>query len=339
MRRFSILAIAGTVALTLIAMYPTVASAASGIVALSPQPKERITTATPAIAAQIEGVAALDGAVHVTVDGRDVSDAVTIAGDRVTYKPSKPLGAGLHAVQIDVDDGSGSRLMYQWSFTVEGDATNSTDAAARSAQPAAPGDDSQSAAPNLAPAYDAADIPSYPPLNAALGDSGPPFGYPNFGFYPVTGSQFYWGQNVPFVFNGAPGGNGFVTFGGIPGFFNLVPGGYNTYYVTVPIPVGYRPTNPPIVCHFFAPNGSPVVVPLRRSIAIVARRAPQTMRTVATVMRAPTVQRTVSPATYRAALAARGGGAWRTMAPVRYAARPALRNSGYLPSCAKPTPL
>jgi len=271
----------------LVVALPAVAHAdTNAIVPVAPKPQEHVTSGLPAIEADVSGTAPRAGAVHLLVDGKDVSDALAIAGSRVTYQPATPLADGIHAVELDVDEGANSRLSYQWSFAVDGTAAKA----------------SQSSVADAAPAAGVADqgpeVPSYPPLNAALGDSGPPFGYPNFGLYALNQSPFYWGQNVPFVFNGAGGGNGFLTVGGIPGFFNLTPIGYNSYYVVVPIPVGYAVTNPPIVCHFFRPNGSPVVVTYRRHVAIVARRDPATTRRVAQValrrvpqVRAAAVQR------------------------------------------------
>ncbi len=332
MRRFSIIGIA-VAALALTAVRPCGASAGGSIVPVSPHPSERVSTTTPAIVVQVNGVGTLDGAVHFTIDGRDVSDGLTISGNHVSYKPAHALAGGLHAVQVDVDDAGGSRLSYQWSFTVDGPvATQSTD---QKAAPAAgdAGASGPSAAPPLQPASDGSDIPSYPPLNAALGDSGPPFGYPNFGLYALTPPPYYWGQNVPFVFNGIGGGNGFVTFGGAPGLLNLMPLGVNTYYVVVPIPVGFQNSNPPVVCHFFTPNGTPATVPYHRQVAIIGHRQPAVVR----VARTGSVSRSLatrSPTTraYASFRTVPGTRSFATLRPTTPAMRPAVHNAIYLPS-------
>ena len=327
MRRFSILGIA-VAALALAAVRPCGASAGAGsIVPVSPHPAERVSSTKPAIVVQVTGVGALDGVVHLTVDGRDVSDGLSISGDRVTYKPPSALTSGLHGVQVDVDDAGGSRLSYQWSFTVDGPATTqSTDQ--RAAEPAGDAASAPAAAPPLQPASDGSDIPSYPPLNAALGDSGPPFGYPNFGLYALTPPPYYWGQNVPFVFNGIGGGNGFVTFGGIPGFFNLQPLGVNTYYVVVPIPVGFSGANPPVVCHFFTPTGSPAIVQYHRQVAIVGRRQPAVVHVA--LAHATSASRTSSLRMATGARTAPGARSFVTLRPTP-ALRPGVRNAVYLP--------
>ena len=330
MRRFSIIGIAAA-ALALAMGSPCGASAGGSIVPVSPHPSESVSTTAPTIAVQVNGVAALDGAVHFTVDGRDVSDGLTISGNRVSYKPGKPLAGGLHAVQVDVDDAGGSRLSYQWSFTVDGPAA--TQSVEQKPAEAAGDSNGPSAAPPLQPASDGSDIPSYPPLNAALGDSGPPFGYPNFGIYPLAQPPYYWGQNVPFVFNGVGGGNGFVTFGGIPGFFNLMPLGVNTYYVVVPIPVGFSNVNPPVVCHFFTPNGTPATVPYHRQVAIIGHRQPAVVRVARTgsVARSPATR---SPAmrAYASFRSAPGARSLVTLRPTTPAMRPAIRDAIYMPA-------
>jgi hypothetical protein len=260
-------------------------------------------------------------------------DGLTISGNRVSYKPPKALAGGVHAVQVDVDDAGGSRLSYQWSFTVNGPAAATQSVDQKPAQATAGDASGTSAAPPQEPASDGSDIPSYPPLNAALGDSGPPFGYPNFGIYPLAQPPYYWGQNVPFVFNGIGGGNGFVTFGGIPGFFNLMPLGVNTYYVVVPIPVGFSGVNPPVVCHFFTPNGAPATVPYHRQVAIIGHRQPALVRVARTgsVTRLPATR---SPAlrSYASFRSAPGTRPFTLLRPATPGMRPAIRNAIYLPA-------
>jgi hypothetical protein len=236
---------------------PGVARADAGIVPLAPRPHERVQTATPAIIAALPtdtGRVLGRGDVTLFLDGRDRSDAISLEDGRVRYVPDAPLASGEHAVEVDVTDASGGRLSYRWTFTVTGaNATESYDSGVTPMQ-ALPGDISSEPSPSYAAPY------------ATSGFSS---------FYAMNPAPFYWGEGIRFVFVGVPGGYGFVTFGGIPGFFNLIPFGFNTYYVLVPVPIGFAVPNPFIACHFFPPSGTPVVVPYPRHLAIVGRRKPQ----------------------------------------------------------------
>lgn len=234
---------------------PLTARADTGIVPLAPHPGEHVQTSRPDIVAQLpkgDARTLVAGKVTLLLDGYDRSDAVIAADGRVRYTPVAPLASGEHAVEIDVTDASGGRLSYQWTFTVDG--AGSTDSSNSNAT---------TYAPSSAPSYDA----SYATQYATPG-------FPSF--YTLNQAPFYWGDGIRFLFVGAPGGFGFVTFGGIPGFFNLIPFGFNTYYVLVPVPIGFAAPSPFIACHFFPPVGTPVVVPYPHRVVIIGRRNPPT---------------------------------------------------------------
>lgn len=230
---------------------PLAARADTGIVPLAPHPGEHVQTSSPDIVAQLPQDSAgtlARGKVTLLLDGYDRSDAAIAADGRVRYTPGAPLASGEHAVEIDVTDAAGGRLSYQWTFTVDG--SGSTDS-------------TNSDAPTYAPSYD----PSY----------ATPYTTPGFpSLYTLNQAPFYWGDGIRFVFVGVPGGFGFVTFAGIPGFFNLIPLGFNTYYVLVPVPIGFAAPSPFIACHFFPPAGTPVVVPYPHRVVIIGRRKPPT---------------------------------------------------------------
>jgi hypothetical protein len=254
-----------------------VARADTGIVPLVPRPHEHVQTATPTIAAELPSGTgrAVDRAdVRLLLDGHDVSDAITVADGRVRFVPATPLAVGEHAVEVNLVEPSGGRLSYQWTFTVDGAQQSESDSAPSYAPPA------PSYVPQAAPAY-------------SDGMLGSPMSYgTGFGsFYPLSPAPFYWGQAVRFVFVGVPGGHGFVTFGGIPGFFNLIPLGVDTFFVVVPIPIGFLVPNPFIACHFFPPFGQPIVVPFAHHLVILAHRRPATLALV----HATTAMRAIKP--------------------------------------------
>lgn len=251
---------------------PLCARADSGIVALTPHPSEHIGKPPATISAQIlGGHGALDKTkVHVTIDGRDVSDAIAVSGSRVDYTPAPALSSGEHAVEIAVTDASGGKLSYTWMFTVDG-------AAAQSAQSAAAQQSAAEQPATGAPAPPAAlqgapddALQQTAPIEGMQDDGSQAFG----SFYPLQPGPYYWGQQMNFYFTGVPNGWGFLTFGGIPGVFDLVPLGLNTFFATVPIPIGFGFAPPFARCHFFAPGGVPYVFPYQTPIHIVAHRAP-----------------------------------------------------------------
>ncbi len=245
---------------------PLCARADSGIVALTPHPSEHVGQPPATISAQILGVhGALDKTkVHVTIDGRDVSDAIAVSGSRVDYTPAPALASGEHAVEIAVTDASGGKLSYTWMFTVDGAAPQSAQSAAAQTDAGAP---ARQAAVQAPPA-DA--LQQTAPILGMQDDGSQAFG----SFYPLAPGPYYWGQPMNFYFTGVPNGWGFLTFGGIPGVFDLVPLGLGTFFATVPIPIGFGFTPPFARCHFFAPGGVPYVFPYQTPIHIVAHRAP-----------------------------------------------------------------
>jgi hypothetical protein len=249
---------------------PPPASADAGIVALTPKPNEHVAAPPKSIQMRVTSRSSLDkSAVRVVVDGRDVSDAIAVAGNVVTYQPAATLSSGDHAVEVAVTDTAGGRLSYSWTFTVDHGAAQPVQAqapaagSAGGAVPAAPPDDAAQPSDGNAPDAGAGLVPQ----NV--------YGQQNFygGFYPIGGSPYYWGDNAQFEFEGIPGGYGFLTFAGIPGVFDLLPLGFNTFYATVPIPIGFIITNPYVTCHFFTPGGSGAVVKLP-SFPIVRHRRP-----------------------------------------------------------------
>ncbi|MBV9102403.1 MAG: hypothetical protein JO060_02370 [Candidatus Eremiobacteraeota bacterium] len=249
-------------------------ASASGIIALSPHPNEHLATSPPVIAAQLPPTpyASIGRyGLRVVVDGRDVSDALRVAGIRVEYRPSSPLSPGEHAVEITAPDAAGGRLTYSWTFTIDAAKTKAATAAAS-------GVPTQAVPPDVAPSDGAAGSNDGSPPDESGAAAVPPATYQqnNYVFSPIGAGPYYWGDRAAFEFSGIPGGYGFVTFGGIPGVFDLLPLGFNTFYVIVPIPIGFIITSPIVTCHFFAPNGSPTISTLP-SFPIVRHR-----RTVAT---------------------------------------------------------
>jgi hypothetical protein len=91
---------------------------------------------------------------------------------------------------------------------------------------------------------------------------------------PYGPSPYYWGDSIPFLYSGQPGGFGYLTFGGIPGVFDLFPFAPGTYYAFVPVPYGYNFYNPPVIVHYFNPHHKPVIIHLRRPLQIIHKRDP-----------------------------------------------------------------
>jgi hypothetical protein len=256
MKKVSLLVAGAALAFLVCASSPA-ARADTGIAPLDPRPGAHVQTSTPEIVAQLpaNGSRAYGrGDVTVVLDGRDVSDAAVVADGRVRYVPAAPLASGEHAVEIDVADTSGGRSTYQWTFSVDGTSPAETESSAGGVLPL-----------RAAPTADA---------SGAYASSGDWSGQGFSSFYALNPAPFYAGDGVRFVFVGVPGGFGFVTFAGIPGFFNLIPLGFDTYYVLVPIPVGFGGSNPFVACHFFPPVGAPVVVPYPHHLVIVGHRKP-----------------------------------------------------------------
>jgi len=245
-------------------LFPLAARSADGLVALTPKPNEHIAQSPKVVTVEVAGRTSVErSAVHLVVDGRDVSDAISTTHNLVQYKPSQPLSAGEHAVEIAVSDAAGGRLSYTFTFTVEGG--GETQSALRSSSSSA----GAGAAPQASPAAgDDSGASAAPPDDSSAYEGATPQtinGQQNFygGFYPIGGGPYYWGDNAQFEFLGLPGGFGFVTFSGIPGVFDLLPLGLNSFYAIVPIPIGFIFGPLPIVtCHFFTPSGGTAIVTL-----------------------------------------------------------------------------
>jgi hypothetical protein len=87
-------------------------SAAVGITGLQPADGAVVHEPYPAIAARIDGVAAIDRAgLRLTVDGRDVTADASVVGNAVLYTPRTALPPGDHAVAL-----SANGLSRAWKF-------------------------------------------------------------------------------------------------------------------------------------------------------------------------------------------------------------------------------
>lgn len=237
-----------------------------GIVALAPRPNEYLSQSPKVVSVSVAGKSTLArSAVRLVLDGRDVSDAISTNGNLVEYKPAQPLSVGEHAVEVAVTDAAGGKLSYSWTFTVEG-------APAQAAQ-RSPASSAADAAPAASPSA-AADADDASASSSAASAPQTILGQQNFygGFYPIGAAPYYWGDNAQFEFNGIPGGYGFLTFSGIPGVFDLLPLGLNTFYAIVPIPIGFVFGPPFVTCHFFTPGGHQTVVVLPSFPVIHHRR-------------------------------------------------------------------
>jgi hypothetical protein len=316
MGKFSLLKISVTLLACTAWLGPSAVRASEGgIVALTPRPSEHVSASPKVLTVRVTGRSALErSAVRLVVDGRDVSDAISTAGNVVQYKPPQPLASGEHAVEVAVTDTAGGRLSYSWTFTIDGAAAqtaqrsavkSSADDAAAPDPATNTGDGGDAAAPPPAPGYGA-------PGSQEV------YGQQNFygGFYPMGGGPYYWGDNAQFGFAGVQGGYGFVTFAGIPGVFDLLPLGLNTFYAIVPIPIGFIfGSNPFITCHFFTPGGAPTVVVVPSFPIVRHRRVPAAEPTVHTpvVGRAPMSLPQVGTRRTNPVSTQRGMPAWRAM--------------------------
>lgn len=85
-----------------------------------PQSGAQVLDSYPAISAIIatQGGADIDpGAIHLLIDGNDVSANASVIGNQIVYTPRTPLSNGQHNVQVDGVDRSGVPFSGQWSFT------------------------------------------------------------------------------------------------------------------------------------------------------------------------------------------------------------------------------
>jgi hypothetical protein len=264
------------------------AFAQDGIVALTPHPNERLSASPALISVNVAGAThgRLDkGAVRLVVDGREVSDTITISGTRVDYKPSPALVPGEHAVEISVVDSGGGKLSYSWTFTIAGAAQNATAATTMRGAATTTPSDSLGAGAGAGIVNGGADFGSADSGDQGYDQSQPPqtiyaqqnyyAGYSGYGgFSPVGYGPYYWGDNAMYSFSGISGGYGFLTFSGIPGVFDLVPYGLNMFYAIVPIPIGYVFGSPSVTCHFFPPYGGGSTVVSMPSFPITRNRRP-----------------------------------------------------------------
>jgi hypothetical protein len=275
--RFGLCAAAMAAAFAMLVLPGGARASEGGIVALTPRPNEHVAQSPKLIAMRVAARTSLgeSAIVHLIIDGRDVSDAITTTGNIVDYKPKQALAAGEHAIEVSVTDTAGGRLSYTWTFTVDGASSSNASvsrAPAQAAQDApAPPDGGSASAETLPPSgTDGSDASAMPATQEIYGQQ-------NFygGFYPIGASPYYWGDNAAFEFIGVPGGYGFLTFSGIPGVFDLFPLGLNSFYAIVPIPIGFLFGSPFVTCHFFAPNGAPTVVVLPTFTIVRHRRGEQ----------------------------------------------------------------
>jgi hypothetical protein len=217
--------------------------------------------ARPAIAFDMTAASRVDidaSAVHVFLDGRDISAALAIEGSHVSYVPAQPLSRGSHTVEVQVDEPGGATASDSWNFVVNASETQTYENGERAT-------DSK---------YD----------NSAPDEQ--------VGFYAAASVPYYTaGSYVRFIVTGPYGGHGYVVFPGLSGRYPLIPYAPGYYYVIVFVPVGYAIPYPPIACRFFAPGGRAYTIPLNRPIAFhpaPVTRSSSGPATPAYVMSAPT---------------------------------------------------
>ncbi len=86
-----------------------------------PQADSRVNINRPSFSVSFDdaGGSGVDPAsVTMTLDGRNVTNDAVVTGDRLTYKPSVALEAGLHEVSISVRDRAGNTASKAYSFRV-----------------------------------------------------------------------------------------------------------------------------------------------------------------------------------------------------------------------------
>jgi hypothetical protein len=94
------------------------------------------------------------------------------------------------------------------------------------------------------------DADDLPPQSAVAPLENAPYGT----LAPLAG-EYGYGDDAGFLFSGVPGGSGYLTFAGFPGFYPLVPFYGNFYYAAFPVPWGYYSNAPGVVAHFYGPGG------------------------------------------------------------------------------------
>lgn len=240
MRNFMRIVLWAVSALCCGAASATAAGAADiSLSALAPAPGSSVDRSLPSVGFSLESGKHIElpaSAIHVTLDGADVSPLLIVNGNRVTYVPAAPLARGTHRVDVAIDEPAGADARYGWSFDV------TAESPAHTAQPQLP-----------------------PPENE---DDGL-YNAPPLVFTPaVQGTSFPAGAPIAFYVSGPPNGYGYVAFPGLPATFPLVPYGPGRYYAVVPIPAWYVNPHPFITCHFFHDGVGSAIVPLNRRIEI-----------------------------------------------------------------------
>ncbi|MBC5801286.1 MAG: hypothetical protein GIX03_12365 [Candidatus Eremiobacteraeota bacterium] len=231
------------------------------IVPIDPVPGAHVSSQRPAIEFEIhtaDNASVNRRQVHVTLDGADVERDLQIAGSRLEIVPRDSLALGAHQVDVSVEDAAGERATDHWAFTIDAsdaavptvsDDTSVNDGASTYDD----GYGSNGSYGNGGYGYNSAYGYGYG-YGGSYGYNGAfglPYGYyPGSGaFFPVGYGPYYYGEPLRFIYTGF-GLGGFVTVGGFPGTYPLVPFAPNYYFVTVPVPSYYTGGNPIAVCHF-----------------------------------------------------------------------------------------
>jgi len=227
------------------------------IVPVDPVPGAHVSSQRPTIEFEIhtaDNASVNRRQVHVTVDGSDADRDVQIAGARLEIVPRDNLNLGAHQVDVSVEDATGERATDHWTFTVD-----ASDAAVPTVRDDTSANDNASTYENGyglngdagGYGYNGSYGYGYDGGYGYNGAFGLPYGYyPGSGaFFPVGYGPYYYGEPLRFIYTGF-GLGGFVTIGGFPGTYPLIPFAPNYYFVTVPVPSYYNGGNPIAVCHF-----------------------------------------------------------------------------------------
>ncbi len=221
------------------------------IVPVDPVPGAHISSQRPTIEFEIhtaDNASVNRRQVKVTLDGDDASRDLQIAGSRLEIIPHGQLSLGAHQIDVSIEDTTGERATDHWTFTID-----SSDAAVPTVRDDTSASDNGSSYDNgYSSNADSGYSGGYGPgggygYNGAFGL---PYGYyPGSGaFFPVGYGPYYYGEPLRFIYSGL-GLGGFVTIGGFPGSYPLVPFAPNYYFVTVPVPTNYNGGTPVAVCH------------------------------------------------------------------------------------------
>ncbi len=220
------------------------------IVPIAPVPGGHVSAQRPTIEFEIHtggNAGVTRDQVHVTLDGDDASRDLQIVGSRLEIVPHDRLALGAHQVDVSVEDRSGERAVDHWTFTAD-----AQDAAVPTVQDDTSPNDSSGYGNGSDGAYAGGSLYGGSGYNGyGYGGYGSPYGYyPGSGFFfPANYGPYYVGEPLVFIYNGF-GLGGFVTIGGFPGSYPLVPFAPNYYFVTVPVPSSYNGGTPIAACHF-----------------------------------------------------------------------------------------